>query len=431
MGFIDYHGNKEDRYQDVLEYARAQQEEELRRREDEKVNKWLIGKIKDNRYISISINDLMKYIIVRYRSMKSVYEKMIDQSSGVQTNREKRLWIDFCIALVSRRLDRFDLEIDIKNKYYHIFLEKVFKLEEFTSAEQHYKSIMNNVLYKRYMEECYDLNQKRYFWRWIAYIGKKEDSDFIGFVNTYKQLSILLGYYLFQGIRSQNTLWMTQLDTEIKYLERLEKDYFSGKLAVVHNDKLINPIYQEKKNVLDDWQNNHLSKENDLSEDNKKRSELDRKKFDWLLEQKDLSSYISVCQLLKQCNLPDEIDNIYKELILRIPVLQESLSKFKEIYEPEMDDFYDYYIPEALKITATYIEYVNVGIGLEILEETEKEVIDVTKKLLLAVNSKIDEIYKFASIKVKAKAKALESIMSQDGYVDPEYTINKKSYNIP
>ena len=37
------------------------------------------------------------------------------------------------------------------------------------------------------------------------------------------------------------------------------------------------------------------------------------------------------------------------------------------------------------------------------------------------VNEKIDEIYKFASIEIKAKAKALESLMSQDGYVDPNY----------
>ena len=42
------------------------------------------------------------------------------------------------------------------------------------------------------------------------------------------------------------------------------------------------------------------------------------------------------------------------------------------------------------------------------------------------MNDKIDEIYKFASIEIKAKAKALESMMSQDGYVDPKFKINKK-----
>ena len=47
------------------------------------------------------------------------------------------------------------------------------------------------------------------------------------------------------------------------------------------------------------------------------------------------------------------------------------------------------------------------------------------EKLLLAVNEKKDEVYKFASIEVKAKAKALESLMSQDGFVDSAYKIKK------
>lgn len=44
--------------------------------------------------------------------------------------------------------------------------------------------------------------------------------------------------------------------------------------------------------------------------------------------------------------------------------------------------------------------------------------------LLLAINEKINEIYKFASIEIKAKAKALDAIMNQEGYVDSTYKIN-------
>ena len=42
----------------------------------------------------------------------------------------------------------------------------------------------------------------------------------------------------------------------------------------------------------------------------------------------------------------------------------------------------------------------------------------------MAYNDKVDEIYRFASMEIKAKAKALESIMSQDGHVDSKYKIN-------
>ena len=67
---------------------------------------------------------------------------------------------------------------------------------------------------------------------------------------------------------------------------------------------------------------------------------------------------------------------------------------------------------------------MDVGIGEKILKETEIEVLDATSKLLTGINDKVDEIYRFASMEIKAKAKALESIMSQDGHVDSKYKIN-------
>ena len=41
MGFVDFHGTKEDRYTEVLEYSRAQQEEDARRKAKQKINLWL------------------------------------------------------------------------------------------------------------------------------------------------------------------------------------------------------------------------------------------------------------------------------------------------------------------------------------------------------------------------------------------------------
>lgn len=55
MGFIDYQGTKENRYTDVLEFAKAQQEEEARRLEDEKVGKWVTESIGDARYVGMTI----------------------------------------------------------------------------------------------------------------------------------------------------------------------------------------------------------------------------------------------------------------------------------------------------------------------------------------------------------------------------------------
>lgn len=164
--------------------------------------------------------------------------------------------------------------------------------------------------------------------------------------------------------------------------------------------------------------------ETDPEPEKPKRPQLDTEKFDSLLEKQTFPDYVEACKLLRKCELPNEMDNLYASLIERMPVLQVAIVKFESVYQSDMTQFYEYYIPEALQLTATYLEYLNAGIGDQIIQETEKEVLDAADKLLIAVNDKIDEIYKFASLEIKAKAKALESLMSQDGYVDPNFKIN-------
>lgn len=148
---------------------------------------------------------------------------------------------------------------------------------------------------------------------------------------------------------------------------------------------------------------------------------FDVEKFDQLVASRKLNSYLEAFKMLNECDFPIQLKSLYESLIERIPVLQETINKFKDIYEPDMSQFYDYYIPEALLLAQTYSEYLDVGISRKIIEDTEKELISATNTLLIAVNDKIDEIYKFASMEVKAKAKALDSVMGQDGFVNPEY----------
>lgn len=153
------------------------------------------------------------------------------------------------------------------------------------------------------------------------------------------------------------------------------------------------------------------------------RPQLDTERFDSLLEKQSIPEYVEACKLLQECELPEDMEERYVSLIQRLSVLQEAITKFESVYQTDLSSFYEYYVPETLQLTATYLEYRNAGIGDRILGETENEVLEAADKLLRAVNDKIDEIYQFASMEIKAKAKALESLMSQDGYVDPNFKI--------
>lgn len=434
MGFIDYQGTKENRYTDVLEFAKAQQEEETRRLADARVAKWLTESLKDSRYVDLALNDLIKYIIVKYRKLQEQKEILISRQVASNLIDDKLLWMDFCISAISRRLDNIGLSEETRNTYYHTFMGKVFKLEGFTSAERHYSSIADNTSYKRYFADCFDLVQEKQFWKWLGRLGTKEKPSLIEFVRNYEQMSFLLGYYLYLGIRPQSLEWMKRLDLEREVLEKLIEEYSRGRYKQPNDLKLQNPLYEQPKPKKAIPETKEPINEIDTSEETQgkvivdpvrpRRPQLNKKLFEELLQKQELLDYTQACRLLRNCELPEKMDDLYKELIIRMPILQESIDKFAEVYEPDMYQFYEYYIPEALQLTATYIEYLDVGIGEKILSETEREVLDAASKLLIAVNDKVDEIYKFASIEIKAKAKALESLMSQDGYVDPNFKIN-------
>ena len=155
----------------------------------------------------------------------------------------------------------------------------------------------------------------------------------------------------------------------------------------------------------------------------RKRPKLNTDQFEWLIEQQTIPAYTEACHLLLECELPESMDELMNQLIERMSVLQETAEKFGGIYEADFSQFYEYYIPEALELTSTYLEYLDLDIGEALINETEKEVMDAIEKLVLSVNEKIEEICKYAMIEIRAKAKALDSMMSQDGYVGSEFKI--------
>ena len=157
-----------------------------------------------------------------------------------------------------------------------------------------------------------------------------------------------------------------------------------------------------------------------------KRPKLDSVRFETLLEQQTLPAYAEACRLLRSCALPEEMDELYGELTDRMSVLQETMDKFEQIYQADTTQLREFYIPEALELTASYLEYLDIGIGEDTIESTAREILEALKKLRIAMDDTQKEICKFATIEINAKAKALESLMSQNGYVDPDFKIHKR-----
>ena len=145
--------------------------------------------------------------------------------------------------------------------------------------------------------------------------------------------------------------------------------------------------------------------------------------FEERMERRTLTDYIEAGKLLLKCELPEKMEKLGQELLDRMSVLQTSIREFEKVYQPDMSQFYDCYIPDTLQLAASYLEYVDAEIDGDIIKETEKEAAAALETLINGVNEKIEEIYRYEKIEIHAQARALESMMSQDGYVDPNFKI--------
>ena len=414
MGFINYNGPKEDHYTDVLEFARSQQEEEQRRIATMKAAQCVSDFTGKKQYSELEASELLKLIIVRYRQLTSLKEELQETAFIHATIDEDRLWNDFSLWIIEEHLNLFDIPFEARNRYLQTFYSRVFKVDGGPPLEEHNKFLSENGEYKSYFSGCFGLAKEKYYWKWLRDSGdnaSKKDAQFNSFVDLYFDLSVLFTYYLFLSFVPFTQDWIHALEDERNKVDSLKSRKSEARFKITDIAKLTNPVYRKAIEIPPLATKPSLLK--------KKLAGLEA-----LLETQTIPDYVQACRLLISCKLPDKMHALYGDLIERLCVLDDTVEKFKDYYQADLYQFYDYYIPETIRITSTFLEYVDAQVGIKIIQEAEKEVMLAGDTLLLAVNEKIDEIYKFAAIDIKARAKALDAIMNQDGYVDSAYKIN-------
>lgn len=431
MGFIDYHGTKEDRYTEVLEYSRAQQEEDWKRKDEKKLSLWLRDLTGNSSYAQLNVEDLIKYVVVKHRAAQKAWkslESLIKKDPQVDMD---QLWQDFSLDLAARHLSAFPLTAEKRIKYLQTFCTKIFKLETAPPAEDHYRMVKDNPKYRQYFAECFDPTWKgQHVYKWLRASLKRNQNGLNlldEFLDADRDLSLFLALYLHQVILPHDDAWMREAETERKALSDIRGKIHRGTLFAPDLTFLRNPLYKAEVAVPENV--GQPNGENEAVEDIEEagtsipNSGLDKKKFNELVQGGSIPDYIAAAKLLLACALPENIAQTFRQLIDRMPILQDAVNRFDDIYHADLDQFEEYYAPEALKITAVYLDYQAVRPSEKILKETRDGVFLATRKLLQVVNEKIDEIYRFVTIDANAEAKALETLMSQDGHVDPAHRI--------
>ena len=113
-------------------------------------------------------------------------------------------------------------------------------------------------------------------------------------------------------------------------------------------DRSVESVISGGDFVMKDRQDHVAAKEQTVTPS---RPALDTAAFEQKMGQRTLQGYAEAARLLLHCELQEEINGLYEELILRLPVLQDAVTKFEGVYQTDLDQFYDYYIPETLQLT--------------------------------------------------------------------------------
>lgn len=454
MGFIDYHGTKEDRFSEVLDYAHAQQEEDWKRKQATRIKKWLYDLTGDSSLADWYIQDLLKSVMVNYRELRAMWQKMVNDTDTINGHPSSQIWRDFSMEYVMRHIEPFHMNHDKRNKHFDTFRLKIFKMDGCDSAEIFYENITQKTGYRRYLTEAYDPTWKdQQFFKYLNSVAgnDREKKGLLDkLLSTYKALGISTALYLYQAAQPHDSGWMMQEAAEWNAVSELEKRISIRKLSAPEARFFDNPLYDTvagRSVAGHDAANKSTdagfvdSEDNDAvitkstSEENASRtyddvaadlpkSKLKKKEFYEYIEKGGIPNIVNACLLVLECDLPEEIRTNYEQLVSRLPVLKDAVDKFDETYHADLEQFHDYYAPETLKVTATYLDYQAVAPSERILQETREGVLIGSEKLLQVVNEKIDEIYKFVTIETKAEAKALEAIMNQYGYINPEFKIH-------
>ena len=101
-------------------------------------------------------------------------------------------------------------------------------------------------------------------------------------------------------------------------------------------DRSVESVISGGDFVMKDRQDHVAAKEQTVAPS---RPVLDTAAFEQKMGQRTLQGYTEAARLLLHCELPEEINGLYEELILRLPVLQDAVTKFEGVYQTDLDQF--------------------------------------------------------------------------------------------
>lgn len=249
MGFIDYHGNKENHYEDVVEFAKMRQEEEMRRMEEAQIRKWFGEKLGDLRYSKLESSTLIKYMMREYQMMFRVYGDMISRETEILPFDSEQLWKDFWVYFLCESAEVFLTKEKIV-PFVEMFIKKVLRISDIISYEINQQFVSGNYRYKKYFRKtfAYTENGKKLFWRFICLKSDRKYEQAAQFITSFGRFQLLLYYYFYLTSTSgcnghQWKITLIRCQQEIGNMSQMK---WMKSCTVPDTRLMVNPVFGKK-----------------------------------------------------------------------------------------------------------------------------------------------------------------------------------------
>lgn len=251
MGFIDWHGNKQDQYEDILEFAKMKERMEADNFGSQMKKKADAKFFGVPELLSMESDEILKLLLKEKKGLDILYDSMVQNAPIIEqlhinSDMTQQFYDDFLRYSMDVLFQQTKIEEDRAHQFVDVILNRVFKVNNQISINEHYLRIETSEEYRQYLSRGFELKSGNVtlFWQWIRYIAELSAKNKEGtqFIKLYQRFMAHLSYYINQLIP----------DTDVgkKYIERrkinteiLQKSV-STKIDVANIDKNIrNPIF--------------------------------------------------------------------------------------------------------------------------------------------------------------------------------------------
>lgn len=255
MGFIDWHGNKQDQYEDILAFAKMKEEMETENFGSQ------MKKSADAKFfgvpelLSMETEEILTLLLKEKKGLDMLYTSMVTSAPTIEqlsinADMTKQFYADFLRYSLEVLFQQTKVEEAQVRQFTDTVLYKMFKVDNPISSQEHDKRKKTSEEYRQYLSRGFELKSGNVtlFWQWIRYISElsAKNKEGMQFIKLYQRFMAHLSYYINQ--------LMPNADVGKKYAERckinteiLQKS-LSAKIDIANISRnMRNPIFQLQK----------------------------------------------------------------------------------------------------------------------------------------------------------------------------------------